>query len=96
MNLHRNVPKELLPTSSYNKKPGRWRTCTLPPVNSQSEWQQSEERTQELQNSRARAERTQSAHLDVRPPSAFSESIILKPTIRQDWVRNKRLDKAKV
>lgn len=115
MRLHRNVPKELLPTSAYNKQPERWRVRELPPVTtSQGQWRSVQERDQSRHSmtedkagpgrdqremhTQSRSSNARSAHYaDVRPPSAYSESIVLKPSPRtSDWSRNHKLDSAKV
>ncbi|XP_067952162.1 uncharacterized protein [Watersipora subatra] len=109
MKLHQNVPRELLPTATYNRMPGRWRVETLPPVRRQQPSEETHQTHSQNQTAKTGVERqdideyhrrdskTRSAHYDVRPPSAYSDSIILKPpTWSTPWVRRNQLDTPKL
>lgn len=52
--------------------------------------------SRQIENEQSRASNTRSAHLDLRPPSAYSESIILKREPMPTWSTNHTLDMAKV
>jgi len=89
MTIHRDIPKELLPFSRYNKIPERWRT-QLPPI---QKHQMAEHRRADDSGMSTK----QSAHLEVRPPSAYSATIVLKPrTGAEYWTANRKLNVERV
>lgn len=105
MTLHRNIAKELMPTAAYNKQQQRWRVRSMPRIATRKLWQSDDERNEsrysmnrdQREMPRSQTSNSRPGHYDVRPPSAYSESIILKPnTHNSDWLRNKQLDTAKV
>ena len=110
MTLHRNIKPELLPSSRYDKVPKRWRGQILPPLGAyqdqyepvpseRGQSRQSRDRqadymrpTVSQENNRSRG----SAHLEVRPPSAHSASIVLRRKKHPDWLVGQSLDTARV
>ncbi|KAF6040043.1 hypothetical protein EB796_001650 [Bugula neritina] len=89
MTIHRDIPKELLPFSRYNKIPERWRT-QLPPI-------QKHQMAEHRQTDNSGMSTKQSAHLEVRPPSAYSATIVLKPrTGAEYWTVNRKLNVERV
>lgn len=105
MTLLRNIKPELMPRYN-NKLPERWRAVkTLPPIYHSSPQPQQEIRpisqdrsapSREKLQSQGHQSVSKSEHLDIRPPSAYSTSIIIKRPTNNDWSRHNRLNMERV